>query len=398
MEKTRKRPVLVGLSGGLDSLVAAYLMKIQKIDLYAVLIASTPEVFQDSGEDIFACHQTDSRVESVKKICDHLQIPLTVVRARDEFHAEVLESWLSSKVELTQPRSCMDCHKLRLKILYQKMKELGCEGIVTGHYAKIIRQSPGSPVSIHSSNDIAHDQSHLLVTLEQEILKKIILPLSDLQKKEVHKIADSFELRPPPRKLSFSQCLPVSPLVNDWAAKMIPASLLGEGDIVLNDQVVGQHLGFHTLEFGQDFKSSLKANDLPHKIVGCQWSENKVVLGSATHFVDKGAFLNLCDWGADLGLGKPLKGFIHGGLGVNREVYVFPKNLRAALVELVEGEMPFHQGQSLSVFNRKGKNAKLLVSGTIQAPFKNYPENTLSLEIRGERESESVIVDKDFNF
>lgn len=398
MEKTRKKPVLVGLSGGLDSLVAAYLMRIQKIDLYGVLIANTPEVFQETGEDVFACHQTDLRVESIKKICDHLQIPLTIVRARDEFHALVLESWISSKVELTRPRSCLDCHSLRMKILYQKMKELGCEGIVTGHYAKIIRQSPDSLVSVHTSNDLTFDQSHLLVTLDQEILKHIILPLSDLQKKEVQKIADSFELHPPQRKLHFSQCLPDNSVVTDWASKMIPASLLGAGDIILNNQVVGKHAGFHTLDFGQDLKTSTKPNEVPSKIIGCQWSENKVFLGPASHFVDKGAFLTMCHWGADLSLDKPVKGFIHGSLGESIEVYVYPKNLRAAMIELLEGEMPLHQGQTLSIFNRKGKNAKLLVSGTIQAPLKNYPEHTLSVEIKGERGPESVTVDKDFNF
>src|SRR5690606_6026984 len=106
----REKPVLVGLSGGIDSMVAAYLLRIQKRELYAVLFAATPEQFQEEGDQLFACHQTDARIAQVKKFCEHLQIPLTIVRPRDEFADEVLEGWLAARIELRRPRSCQDCH------------------------------------------------------------------------------------------------------------------------------------------------------------------------------------------------------------------------------------------------------------------------------------------------
>ncbi len=399
MEKTRKKPLLVGLSGGLDSLVAAYLMKIQKIDLYGVMIANTPESMQETGESIFACHQSEARIDRVKAICEHLQIPLTVVRAREQFQDRVIDGWLNAKVELTKPRSCFDCHRLRMDILFQKMQELGCDGIVTGHYAKLIRPTPESKVSVHTSNDLAFDQSSLLMSIDQSILNKLTLPLSDLQKKEVKKIAESFEIHPPERILSFGKCLPVTPEVTQMASKLIANSLLGEGDMTVSDQMVARHQGFHSLEFGADFlPPQARSGELPKKIIGSVWNDNKVILGPQDAFQDKGAFLILCHWGSDMEGMKSFKGFIHGAEGTSFEVLVSPKRMRAAALELSEGELRFTPGEIISVFNRKGKNAKLLVTGFIQGPAKYYPDNTLSLEVRGERGPEVAVVDKDFNF
>ena len=399
MEKTRKKPLLVGLSGGLDSLVAAYLMKIQKIDLYGVMIANTPESMQELGESMLSCHQSEARIERVKKICEHLQIPLTVVRAREQFQDAVLDSWLNAKVELTKPRSCFDCHRLRMEILFQKMQELGCDGIVTGHYAKLIRPTPDARVSVHTSNDLAFDQSALLMSLDQAILNKLTLPLSDLQKKEVKKIAESFELHPPERGVSFGKCLPVSPAVTQLAASYIASSLLGEGDITFNDQVVARHQGFHTLEFGADYLSpQTRPNEVPKKILGSVWSDNKVILGSVDHFQDPQAFLTLCHWGSETQSLKPFKGYIHTPEGTSLEVFVYPKTLRAASLEISEGKHAFVPGEVVSVFNRKGKNAKLMLTGFVQGPGKYYPDNTLSVDVKGERGPEALVVDKDFNF
>ncbi len=399
MEKTRKKPLLVGLSGGLDSLVAAYLMKIQKVELYGVMIANTPESMQDMGESIFACHQSEARIESVKKICDHLQIPLTIVRSREQFQDSVIDGWLNAKVELTKPRTCFDCHQLRMKILYQKMLELGCDGIVTGHYAKLIRPTPEARVSVHTSNDLSFDQSAMLISLDQAILSKLTLPLSDLQKKEVKKIAESFELHPPERTLHFGKCLPATTEVTQLATKLIAPSLLGEGDITSGDHMLARHKGFHSIEFGQNFlPPQARTGEVPKKIVGSIWKDNKVILGAADVFQDKGAFLTLCHWGSEVEGLKSFKGYIHNPEGQSLEVMIFPKTLRAAGLELSEGDFQFMPGEMISVFNRRGKNAKLLVMGLVQGPAKYYPDNTLSLDVKGERGPVTAIVDKDFNF
>jgi tRNA U34 2-thiouridine synthase MnmA/TrmU len=394
----KNKPVLVGLSGGLDSLVAAYLLRIQKVDLYAVLLANTPEALQEQGDSFFACHQSEARIDAVKRICDHLQVPLTIVRARDEFEASVLESYLASRVELKKSLACLDCHQLRLRILYQKMVELKCSALATGHYAKLIRSTPDAPVSIHSSNDLKEDQSHLLISTPAMILDKLILPLSDLQKKEVLKIAENFKLHPPARSISFGQCFPNTPEMQNWTQSKIAPSLLGEGDVFYNEAPVAKHQGFHTLTFADDWKST-RPNEPVKKIAGCHWSENRVLLSDGNVFQDQGVFLADCAWGPEVDRMKPMRGFLHHGGGVNDlEVLVTPKTLGYAWVQLLEGQDEFIPGTQLAVFNRRGKNAKLLVSGVIHKLSHELPDNVVQIEVKGDKGPEMVKLDKDFNF
>jgi tRNA-uridine 2-sulfurtransferase len=401
MLNNRKKPVLVGLSGGLDSLVAAYLLKIQKVDIFALLIAPTPEEYQENGDQLFSCHQSEARIDALKKFCDHLQVPLTVVRPREEFQSCVVDSWLSSKVDLRKSRACLDCHQFRLRILYQKMNELGCEGLATGHFAKLVRHSHDASVSVHSSNDMDCDQSHLLMATPQNILDQMILPLSDLQKKEVIKIASNFALMPPERILKFDQCLPHNPVTDAFAEKMIAKSLRGEGEVMLGEHSIGSHKGFHTLSYAEPFTqiSQGRAGDEAPVIVDFDWSQDMITLGAKDYFQDSGVFLTNCHWGSDIDQIKPMKGFLHRGGGLlDIEVLVCPKALGAAWVTLMEGKTEFKLGEELIVFKKRGKNAKAIVSGTMKKLARLVPDNNFPIEVRGENGQETHFVDKDFNF
>jgi tRNA U34 2-thiouridine synthase MnmA/TrmU len=396
--KERMKPVLVGLSGGLDSLVAAYLLRIQKRELYAVIIAASPEIMQDEGDQIFACHQSDARIATVKKICEHLQIPLTIVRPRDEFVAEVMEPWMSARIEGRRPRKCHDCHGFRMHWLVKKMKELGCGSLATGHYAKIVHTTPGAPVAVHSSNDLGADQASLLAALPQEILSHLELPLSELQRKEVTKIADNFELHPSLRPMLFGSCLPSIPKVNAWIEQRVPEILRREGEVLTLDgeTVVGKHTGFHTVEYGSIWPAPGKEVLL---IVSTGWREKELKLAPVGYFKDRAIFLRDCVWGEGIDFTAPIKGFIHhaGGLS-DCEVLVSPRTLGAAWIQLVEGEHEFPLGEMLTIFKRRGKNAKVVVTGVMLRLARHWGSNKISIEAKAQDGRETVELDKDFNF
>jgi len=397
--KERAKPVLVGLSGGLDSLVAAYLLKIQKRELYAVIIAATPESMQDEGDQLFACHQSDARIATVKKICEHLQIPLTILRPRDEFTVDVMKPWMSARIEGQRPRKCHDCHAFRMHLLVKKMKELGCGSMATGHYAKLVHSTPGSPAAVHSSNDLEADQAGLLAGLPQEILSHLELPLSELQRKEVIKIADNFEIHPTARTLGFGACLPDSPKVSAWVAQRLPEALRREGDVIsLDDEaVLGKHDGFHTVEYGSIWHSDEKGRDL--QVVASHWRDRELRVAPVGHFKDKAIFLRFCTWGEGTDLSIPIKGYIHhsGGLS-DCEVLVSPRTLGGAWVQLSEGEHDFPLGETLTIFRRRGKNAKVVVTGVMFRLARHWPTSKISIEAKGQEGRETVELDKDFNF
>ncbi len=397
--KERTKPVLVGLSGGLDSLVAAYLLRIQKRELYAVIIASTPEGMQDEGDQIFTCHQSDARIATVKKICEHLQIPLTIVRPRDEFVVDVMKPWMSARIEGTRPRKCYDCHAFRMQWLLKKMNELGCGSIATGHYAKLVHSTPGSPAAVHSSNDLEADQSGLLSALPQEILAHLELPLSELQRKEVIKIAENFEIHPTARTISFGGCLPALPKVNAWIEQRVPEVLRREGDVIALDSeaVLGKHGGFHTVEYGSAW--AMPSKDKPLFVVAADWRDKELKVAPLDYFKDKGIFLRTCHWGEGTDFSAPIKGYIHhsGGLS-DCEVLVSPRTMGGAWVQMLEGEHEFPLGETLTIFRRRGKNAKVVVTGVMFRLARHWPANKISIEAKGQEGRETVELDKDFNF
>lgn len=377
-------------------MVAAYLLRIQKRKLYAVLIAMTPENFQDEGDSLFFCHQSEARIALVKKFCDHLQIPLTVVRPREEFSENVLEPWVAAKIEARRPRQCSECQQMRMATLLKMMKELKCESLATGHYAKL-SHSPGFPVSVHSSNDLEMDQSGLVAALPQEILSYLELPLSELQRKEVSKIAENFALKPLVRTLEVGGCLPKLPKLSEWLEKRVPESFKEPGEIMdQNQSSVGRHEGFHKLSYGAPYKE-FKQNEKVQLVVGSHYSKNEIKVAPNDFFQDSAAFLVNCAFGEGVDFSGPLQGFIHHSDGSpDTEVLVMPRTLGAAWVTLIAGMERFLIGESLTVFRRKGRNAKVLLTGEIQRLGRQWPKNTV--EIESKTGYEKVTLDKDFNF
>lgn len=395
----KQKSILVGLSGGLDSLVAAYLLKIQKKDLFAAMIAATPEELLEQGDAMFACHQSEARIAAVKKFCEHLHIPLTIIRSRDEFMDEVLEPWVAARLEVSRPTHCQNCHSLRMRMLYLKSLELGCQSFATGHYAKLFRHADGK-VSVHSSNDIELDQSGALVTLPQEMLQHMELPLSELSHKEVQKIAENFEINLPVRSLSPGKCMPNSQATQRWLYAHSPASLRMKGEVIGLPEVerIGNHEGMADFEFGRPWLIEEKGGAKKELVVvGANLQTKELKVATPEWFNDTGAYLTHCHWDEGTDFSTPMKGYLHFGGGLSdKEVMIYPKTLGGAYVELLEGQESFLLGADLVVYKRRGKNAKVIVSGRIGASARHWRENVVIVETENGNSHKEI--NKDFNF
>jgi tRNA U34 2-thiouridine synthase MnmA/TrmU len=280
------------------------------------------------------------------------------------------------------------------------MKELKCETMATGHFAKLVRSSPGAPVGVHSSNDLESDQAGLLALLPQEILSSLELPLSELQHKEVVKIAGNFNLAPPQRAVKFGECLPVKDSVSAWMNSRIAKKLNPEVEIIFNDSLLERHEGVADLHYGEPWKEFFQ-HEKAQLFVAYDWSKKTVQVAESNYFLDSAAFLRACHWGEGVDLSTPSKGFLHFGGGLNdREVFVRPRTLGGAWVELVDGEkIEFPIGRDLVIYRRRGKNAKVLVTGVIHLLGREWGKNTIEMEGHGAGSKNGVIeLDKDFNF
>ena len=347
---------MVGLSGGVKSFVTASLLKIQKYDVIGVTVQNDPQGFSVASENIVRCHLSEQKLEEVRLFCRSLGIPHFVVRTGAEFQETVVEKWKSSRIEGALPRQCRPCHTLRLKALHREMLRLGAKKLATGHLGKIFVQN--EHIFLRSSNDEKHDQSGLLSELPEDILRSLLLPLSDLQYPEILRLAENFELR----NLTGdnSGCFPNSEAVLEFIEKSTPEALLKSGTLILeNGDTFSEHEGVHRFIYGQ----RINGNDEDLFFISYDYPSKDIQIGASESFLTQDFFVN-CEGVADPeALLEPLSGYLRLE-SKETECWLSPKNLNRIHVQLPE-KKKILLGQNVSVFKRPGRNSKLLFSGWV---------------------------------
>ena len=225
---------LIALSGGVDSSVAAYLMKQAGYDCVGASLR-----LLDSADTADA-----------KTVAKALDIPFYAFDMREEFKKEIIDEFISSYENGLTPNPCVICNRVfKFGYLYDKAKELGCDYIVTGHYAKIVEQN--GEFSLRKSQNTAKDQSYFLYSVKSDMLPKIIFPLEDYSKDEIRKIAADLGFSTATKKDSQDICFIPN---GDYAA--VIESLTGKdykkGDFIdLNGKKLGTHSGIIRYTIGQ---------------------------------------------------------------------------------------------------------------------------------------------------
>lgn len=355
---TRKEKVVVGLSGGIDSLVTAYLLKIQRYELIGVTVAPSHDVL---GPELFSCAINDKKIESVQAFCHQLGIPHFVVRISREFRENIIEKWMSRKAYGELPDQCWDCHAMRMEFLHEKMKELGAKSFATGHYGKISRQDPESVTFIQSSNDEPHDQSALLSRLSQEILHDLMLPLSDLQKKEVLKLAENFGIADSSKGVQMFHCLPENETTTNFIQSKLPVRFQKDGGIFnAADDRIGDHEGVFRFRLGAVVIKQERNELLFSKYVP---QEKKIIVQEGPWFARQNILLRNCQIPQETSWATPFRGVLMKD-GHSHDAWFYPKTLNSCAVEL-DAPVSLIQGEILSVQKKKGKNARVLMTGSV---------------------------------
>lgn len=352
----RKEVIVVGLSGGVKSFVTASLLKIQKYDVIGVTVQNDPQGFQGPLENVVKCHMNEQKLEEIRVFCKSLGIPHFVVRTGPEFQETVVETWKSSRIEGSLPRQCRPCHALRIKALHREMKRLGAKKLATGHLGKIFIQNES--VFLRSSNDEKFDQSGLLSELSEEILRALLLPLSDLQYPEILRLAENFELKDLTTRTS--TCFPGSEATLEFLEKNIPAAMMKSGSIVrANGDKVDDHEGVYHFVYGQQ----MRTKDEDEVFTEYDYASKDITIGSSESFLTQDFFVE-CEGVSDPeSLIEPLMGYLRLE-GKEIECWVTPKNLGRIHVELSE-KKKLLSGQSVSIYKKPGRNSKLLMTGRV---------------------------------
>ncbi|MBO5375322.1 MAG: tRNA 2-thiouridine(34) synthase MnmA [Bacilli bacterium] len=223
-----KRKVLVGISGGVDSSVAAVLLQKQGFEVIGVTF-----VFTD-----------DFDTSDAVKVCSRIGIEHHIVEYKKIFKNNVIDKFINDYNNGITPNPCILCNReVKFNFLYQKMLEFGCDYIATGHYAKVVDGR------LYKSEDLNKDQTYFLAQLTKEQLKHLILPLEGINKDTVRDIAREYELVTADKKDSTDVCF-----INSKFKEYITDKLDNkDGDVVdvATNKVVGRHKGLRSYTIGQ---------------------------------------------------------------------------------------------------------------------------------------------------
>lgn len=192
--------IVVGMSGGVDSSLAAALLKDQGYEVIGVML----RLWSDPGT-LNRCCAPDAVVEA-RQVAGQLEIPFYVMDAQDAFYQSVVQPFIKEYREGITPNPCLRCNLLiRWKFLLSRAKALGAGQIATGHYARIHRL-PSGETQLLKNRDSHKDQSYFLHVLTQEELGKTLFPLAEFSKSQVRQLAGELNLKAAERPDSQDLC------------------------------------------------------------------------------------------------------------------------------------------------------------------------------------------------
>jgi len=187
-----KKKVVIGMSGGVDSSVAAYLLKEKGYEVIGIMMKLSPDN-PDYEENEGGCCSI-SAANDARRVADVLDIPFYVMNFKDVFKENVIDNFIDEYMEGRTPNPCIVCNKtIKFEEFLRKAKALGADYIATGHYAKI--EKCDDRYVLKKSEDDKKDQTYALYTLNQDQLRHTLMPCGDYSKPEIRKIAERIGLQ-----------------------------------------------------------------------------------------------------------------------------------------------------------------------------------------------------------
>ncbi len=295
------KKVMIGMSGGVDSSVAAFLLQKESFEV----IGATMKLYNNEDIDFVSektCCSLDDALDA-KSVCARLGIRHYTLNMTDDFKKEVIERFISAYQNGFTPNPCIDCNRyMKFSKMLHKAQELDIDYVATGHYARIEKQ--GDRYILKKAVDLSKDQSYVLYSLTQEQLKVTKFPLGNYTKQQVREIAEENGFVNARKHESQDICFvpdgDYSKFIEYYTGKTYPC-----GDFVdMNGKRLGEHKGIIRYTIGQRRGLGL-ALPASMYVVEKDVDNNKVVLGFNDDLFKKEVNVKNISFTACDGLYKP---------------------------------------------------------------------------------------------
>lgn len=242
MNSNNGKKVVVGMSGGVDSSVAAYILKKQGYEVIGLFMKNWDETDENG-----VCQATED-YEDVARVCDQLDIPHYSVEFIKEYNEMVFQDFVKEYNQGYTPNPDVLCNReIKFNVFFNHAMSLGADFLATGHYCRV--EEVNGRRRLLKGNDPGKDQTYFLNAISEESLKKVLFPIGDLPKSEVRKIASELSLATKDKKDSTGICFIGERNFKNFLSNYIKGQ---KGEFRnLENEVVGEHTGFQFYTIGQ---------------------------------------------------------------------------------------------------------------------------------------------------
>lgn len=299
MRNFHNQKVVIAMSGGVDSSVAALLLKQQGYDVTGMMLRLWTEPEKECQNS--CC--TPESMDAARKVAALLGIPFYVVDCRDQFYNVIVKDFIDGYKAGITPNPCVRCNKIiRWGFLLDEARNIGAHYLATGHYARIEKDTSGR-MSLKKGLDASKDQSYVLSGLNQDQLASTILPLGSMQKSEVRAIARENEILTAEKKDSQDLCFLAGEDYRLFLHRNAEEAFANGPIKDTTGKTLGGHNGLANYTIGQ--RKGLGAIQEPYYVIRKEIKSNTLVIGKEGDLGSDTFFMDEVNWIVDTSLGIP---------------------------------------------------------------------------------------------